>query len=508
MSEEIEIGKKNDDKLQVEFETHENITNDKIREIYIKLLTSYRSLLIEKNKAIESLRYETLVNEEQKNFIEILKHTIETKLDILGLKKFIKSQKNKYYNENSDDILVILDITNLKAENDTLRKEMISSNILINQLKNEKEQIKEDYYQFIKGKQDNYDELKENLKKLENSRDESEKYQEKINKLIKNSEKLQLEKEGLQKKINNLEKENLQFTIANLEIQNKLQYNNLKDNKLTELKEKNDSLKGLYDEISFEKEKLNIDYMNLNNQLKVKIEEMAKLDAISKDNNDKFDNEKQLMMIENKNLIQKIKKIETILEEKENLLEEKIQKIKELNEKYKNQEIKNKELQTCRQNINNDSIEFRKLFEKKTTNFEKIIKELKLTTENYKENIDQLTKDKEVLENVNSNSTISLKACEKEKIKLEEEILLLEEKNRKLSLDIEELVKINKTNEKERIELRNELSSINNDIRNSKEKYEKDLLKKNSEIKEIIRKNETDSIEIKILKESISSLKE
>ena len=157
MSEEIEIGKKNDDKLQVEFETHENITNDKIREIYIKLLTSYRSLLIEKNKAIESLRYETLVNEEQKNFIEILKHTIETKLDILGLKKFIKSQKNKYYNENSDDILVILDITNLKAENDTLRKEMISSNILINQLKNEKEQIKEDYYQFIKGKQDNYE---------------------------------------------------------------------------------------------------------------------------------------------------------------------------------------------------------------------------------------------------------------------------------------------------------------------------------------------------------------
>ena len=179
-----------------------------------------------------------------------------------------------------------------------------------------------------------------------------------------------------------------------------------------------------------------------------------------------------------------------------------------MNVKYKNQEIKNKELQTCRQNINNDSIEFRKLFEKKTTNFEKIIKELKLTTENYKENIDQLTKDKEVLENVNSNSTISLKACEKEKIKLEEEILLLEEKNRKLSLDIEELVKINKTNEKERIELRNELSSINNDIRNSKEKYEKDLLKKNSEIKEIIRKNETDSIEIKILKESISSLKE
>jgi hypothetical protein len=76
-----------------DFPMPERLPNEKVREAYHKLLTSYKELMYEKEDLHRTLREETLANEEQRNYIEILKQTIESSLIKYGLSNYIQTQK-------------------------------------------------------------------------------------------------------------------------------------------------------------------------------------------------------------------------------------------------------------------------------------------------------------------------------------------------------------------------------------------------------------------------------
>ena len=50
-------------------------------------------MLAEKEQILESLRLETVTNEEQRNYIEILKQALENKINNNGMKNYIQQQK-------------------------------------------------------------------------------------------------------------------------------------------------------------------------------------------------------------------------------------------------------------------------------------------------------------------------------------------------------------------------------------------------------------------------------
>ena len=63
-----------------------NIANDGLKQSFVRLQNNFQLILKEKENILNTLREETITNEEQKNYIEMLKQTIEN--EILNKKLF------------------------------------------------------------------------------------------------------------------------------------------------------------------------------------------------------------------------------------------------------------------------------------------------------------------------------------------------------------------------------------------------------------------------------------
>ena len=60
----------------------------------IRLQEMHQSVIQEKEAIEEALRMETLANEEQRNYIQILRHAVEAKMEGLGITEMVrKSQR-------------------------------------------------------------------------------------------------------------------------------------------------------------------------------------------------------------------------------------------------------------------------------------------------------------------------------------------------------------------------------------------------------------------------------
>ena len=120
-----------------------------------KDLIDYNSFnLNEKEKILEELKQQILINNEQKNYIEILKQTIES--DLIKNELNFK-EKNENNNNNKFDILI--EFTKLKIENEKIKKDLILEQAVLIELKSEFESIKK-----------LNDELKEKNEFLENNK--------------------------------------------------------------------------------------------------------------------------------------------------------------------------------------------------------------------------------------------------------------------------------------------------------------------------------------------------
>ena len=146
-----------------EFPDVNDIDPEQIFSYYSQIKNQNKQLIQEKNKLLSQLKKEIVTNDEQRNYIEILKQTIESSLIKTGLKSKIELIKKKYYSNLPEDdfATVILDIGEMKEKNDELtklkeenEKQIITMNAQLqnleetkesfNILKEEHEKLKED----------------------------------------------------------------------------------------------------------------------------------------------------------------------------------------------------------------------------------------------------------------------------------------------------------------------------------------------------------------------------
>ena len=71
--------------LKYDFPDHNKVkTECEIRELYTKLLIYYSELYVDREQTLDSLRIETINNEEQKVYIEMLKESLSKHFDPKG----------------------------------------------------------------------------------------------------------------------------------------------------------------------------------------------------------------------------------------------------------------------------------------------------------------------------------------------------------------------------------------------------------------------------------------
>ena len=94
----------------------------------------YNQLLNEKEEILENLRQEILINQEQRNYIEILKQTIEQDLIKTGLMKNLDESSKKY---NMKPVDLIADYSKIKMENEKIKKDLIMEQVILTDIKND-----------------------------------------------------------------------------------------------------------------------------------------------------------------------------------------------------------------------------------------------------------------------------------------------------------------------------------------------------------------------------------
>ena len=72
-------------KLKYDFPEHNKVKSEnEIRELYTKLLIYYNELYVDREQTLDSLKLETINNEEQKVYIEMLKESLSKSFDPKG----------------------------------------------------------------------------------------------------------------------------------------------------------------------------------------------------------------------------------------------------------------------------------------------------------------------------------------------------------------------------------------------------------------------------------------
>lgn len=215
---------------------------EKLKDLYVKLLMNHNELLKEKEEIFESIKSETLINEEQRNYIELLKQTLESKMGKIGSN--IVNQNQRYYQNNDvSGADILIDFINIKNESENYRKELIISQALINELKEEIDSLKSAKNEIISSQEKifkNYDKSSNEIENLKQKMKDIEKERvglsEEINKSKYENSNLSIDFEMLNKKIKKSEEENLNLIKKNSELNIKMNdYSYIRD-KLNEYK--------------------------------------------------------------------------------------------------------------------------------------------------------------------------------------------------------------------------------------------------------------------------------
>ena len=121
----------------------------------------------EKEDILSQLKQEIIINDEQRNYIEILKQALESNIAKHGLTEKINFLKKKYYPDTGDIATVILDISKLKENNNVLKKEKEKNFRKINELNSQKEKLEKNLTSYNKLNKE-YNTLIESNNELQN----------------------------------------------------------------------------------------------------------------------------------------------------------------------------------------------------------------------------------------------------------------------------------------------------------------------------------------------------
>ena len=455
-NQDLHFSKKKIEKLIIENE-HLKIgfKGDKQPANINQLIEKIKTLNEDKYQLEESLRAESLVIEEQRNYIEILKQTIESKLEEINIPQINEIYKQPLLNQN------------VQQKEGYLNSERASNNI--------SDRIE------VSSDPKNYKSLSDRkcYAELEDARNTIKKLEEEKNSLLDyiegNIEKAnhisKIEKENNELVSKLLEKEKLLSEIS----PNKSNFDNiiisLKE-QMSEMSAQNEIEKSaLNKEIE---EKIKIIQMienlneNLNSNLKLSEKELEKIkedyEKIIKDLKMNFDSERNNLNIKIKELSESTKQESEIMK----------------NQAFKNTKMANKSLSCSMTEIQND---------------------LKIITQNR----DQLQKDKQSIENGYNELIEKFKKLKNEKENLEKANLLLFEQNENLKN-----YKTSKKfkNEKQFSQLKNESKKMEIEMKKLRDDYDLKASEKNEELKKLYSEISESRNENQIMQNEIIKYKE
>jgi len=288
----------NKQSLNNSFISHDKIQNENLREAYSKLYKAYNNLIKEKEEIINNLRAETLINEEQRNYIEILKKTIESRTGKLLSSNTISNSKSTPYLNNALNDEMLQDIARLQTEIDKYKRELINLRNSFNELNEMLDNSNRDNDLLKKENQNLIKELDElkaeiGLNKADKITIESSKLNKEID-LVKeekmslnnNNEMLIKMNKKLENEIKELYKKNCQNEIK---ISDLIQF----QNKYQESRTLNEKLKEEIDNLSKEKDYLEIERSCYKQKTDEKQHLIEKLDIDIREQLEKLENEKK-----------------------------------------------------------------------------------------------------------------------------------------------------------------------------------------------------------------------
>ena len=253
----------------------------------------------EKKNLEEKLEKEKIINKEKNIYIEILKQAINN--NILKYKhisinnSFDKSTKE--LNKNSIDL--VIEYTKYKFDNEKIKKSVIMQKVLLDDMKNELEDLRNDKKQL----QEEIYKYKTNYNKMK----------QKINEYEIKLKDIKISEDNL--KINLNKQKNICFTMQK---------------EINILKQKNEDLLEINEKISKEKCIVNIEEKSLEDYKKILHEKNNEIKELKKEN---------MNLLTDVDL--KDRKLEELLENKENNKNENINNIKNFSKKYFMEQIQN-----------------------------------------------------------------------------------------------------------------------------------------------------------------------
>ena len=336
-----------------------------------------KKLKREKEEILTQLKKEIINNDEQRNYIEILKQALESNISKHGLKDKINFLKNKYYqnSEKGDYASIILDLSKLKEKNDILLQEKDKNYKIIENLNQKSEKLENQLSSYNKLNNEyntliqNNNELQNEYINLKNKYMEREKdiidLKEKYLNSTKQNELLSSENINLK----SLKKDNLDLarSVSDLGVKiNQLAYdnNNLKDyqTRYEILLRENNELKRMNQGLSDENISIQQKLFDIENYIK-------ELEGIDKDNislKNQLQNLNDNLLIlnneKNKNENYYLQQLKSLTQEK-NSLENMLSKQKEYNEEETNNKINsyrndNKKLYDYTKKLSEDNQKF------------------------------------------------------------------------------------------------------------------------------------------------------
>lgn len=496
---------------RLDFPKIEKLTQNLNSDIAVNYSTMYNSfieVLEEKDEILKLLRAETIKNEEQKNYIEILRQTIESSIFKNGLSNMVNMQK-AYYKDSGKitNVDIMIDMNKLNSESEKNRKEAVMNGVLVNELRQEVEHQQKVIEDF-EVKYARLKELKDSLMyEVETHKGFShnlEKEKSNLSLAIEDyrtgSSKLTGEVDFLMTKIRNLEKDLH-------EAQKKLSGTNTQLENQGELNKKNLELKQAVDSLTSELNFINKEKIGLEGQIEHLQDEILENNKEKEDNKVFIDNLKHenesYIEIKNKeidNLNRLLRKSEKQLVEIMSSSKEKDREIKKLNDLVILNEKTVSNLKCQLQNAEKECKRLEEEAEKDCFKLEQTIKELQFSLHDSNKEGEKTSLNYERSKNDLKNKEAELKAAR-------EEIRKLNRQSNGLSENVNALNRNLKNAETEINSLKAEEDKLNKEVRYWLDKYEKDMNEKVIEISSLIDNVSNIKIENSSLQCSLTELK-
>ena len=415
----------------------------------------------EKKALMESLKNEMIYNEEQRNYIQILKETIESNLYKSGLANLIQSSKQYQSYDNDSLADFFIDFNRNKSESEKYRKELNLANNVINDNKQEIKSIRKDLEDLsaenilLKQK---IEKEKETKKEMINER---ERYDTTINNLTTSINSLRTQNQILRDQI-----QEYQSMTKTHEQQIQSTYNQI-DNMSNDLT-KYRTLENTYNRLLSEHEQLKYDILTIQ-------KEKASLETeLSQQKNDsvRMTSVIRNLQVENQNCSKSLHALQSKFDE----LKAEKNSLEKINEtlRFRMKELdesNNKIYELIQQNNELNVIK---------DNNEKIVSE-------YINKISILKVENEKLNYEYNTVKNELKSQSNEYVQLENENKELTIKIREISQEHNEVLLAHHESEMEVNRNIAEKAAIDNDRRYWKGKYDEDMFKKEGEIQTLVK---------------------